>query len=273
LVKICAVTVAMPVRGWRGLGKWAHGKADGSAAVWRHCGPGAFALLRGRPNRPSSHAMAPSTLLEPSPRAARVPVGEPLLSSEQFLDWLEPGIRADLVGGKIRMHSPVNLRHARLLNFLERLMAAHIEDHDLGELHRENVAVRLSARDTFMPDLAYFPKEQIARMAPSHVPFAPTFAVEAVSPSSEQRDRSEKFSRYELHGVQEYWILDPEKLAHRLYRRSGEMFTEFAAGAARIDSFSLPGFWVKRAWLDPERLPAVRTCLAEIGGAKARRRA
>ena len=219
--------------------------------------------------------MASAALLTAPPRSRRVsqrPAGQPLLTSELFLDWLEPGVRADLIGGKILMHSPVNLRHADLLNFLDPLLRAYIEAHDIGKLYRENVAVRLSARDTFMPDLGYFPKEQIARMAPAHVPFAPTFAVEALSPSSEKRDRTDKFASYELHGVQEYWLLDPEKLAHRFYRRSGDMFVEFADGVERIDSFSLPGFWVKRAWLDPERLPAVRACLAEITGARPRRR-
>ena len=216
--------------------------------------------------------MASPALLAPPPRPTRAPLGRPLLNSEQFLDWLEPGVRADLIDGEIHLHSPVNLRHARLLNFFDHLMRSFIEEHDLGELHRENVAVRLSARDTFMPDLAFFPKEQIARMAPTHVPFAPTFAVEAVSPSSDRRDRTDKFSHYELHGVQEYWILDPEKLAHCFYRRSGEMFVEFAAGTDRIDSFSLPGFWAKRAWLNTERMPAVRACLAEIAGSKSKRR-
>lgn len=219
--------------------------------------------------------MASAALLTAPPRPRRAPprpAGRPLLTSEQFLDWLEPGVRADLIDGKISMHSPVNLRHADLLNFLDHLLRTYVEDHDLGKLYRENVAVRLSARDTFMPDLCYFPTEQIARMAPAHVPFAPTFAVEAISPSSDKRDRTDKFSHYELHGVQEYWILDPEKLDHRFYRRSGEMLVEFADGADRIDSFSLPGFWVKRAWLDPERLPPVRPCAAEIAGAKPKRR-
>ncbi len=205
------------------------------------------------------------------PQPRRAPAGRPLLSSEQFLDWLEPGLHADLIGGKIAMHSPVSLLHARLLNFLDSLLRQHIEEHALGELHRETVAVRLGVRDTFLPDLAYFTPAQVARLGATHADFAPTLVVEVVSPASAARDRGDKFSAYERHGVQEYWILDPETLDHRFYRRSGDMLGEFADGADRIESCSLPGFWLKRTWLDPKKLPAVRPCLAELAGARRRR--
>src|SRR5207249_484250 len=42
-----------------------------------------------------------------------------LLTSEEFLQWLQPGVFADLIGGEIVMHSPVTIRHARLINFLD----------------------------------------------------------------------------------------------------------------------------------------------------------
>jgi len=187
-----------------------------------------------------------------------------LLTSEEFLDWLQPGIRADLIGGEISMHSPVQLRHANLVNFMERLLAGYIEERDLGVLHREVVAVRLSLRETFMPDLAFFTKQQATRFAEAHIPVAPTFVLEALSPATVQNDTRRKFSAYELHGVQEYWILDPQKLAHRFYRRAGDMFVEYPKDATRIDSASIPGFWVKRAWLQPDKPPAVRACLAEV---------
>ena len=162
------------------------------------------------------------------------------------------------------MHSPVNLRHARLLNFLDRLLGAYLEEEDLGELHRESVALRLSVRETFLPDLAFFTKAQAARLAPTHAPFAPTFVVEALSPGTARNDTGRKFAAYELHGAQEYWILDPEHLDHHFYRREGDMLAEFAVGGERVESASIHGFWVKRSWLNPDKSPAVRSCLAEI---------
>ncbi len=162
------------------------------------------------------------------------------------------------------MHSPVNLRHARLVNFVDRLIGGYIEQKDLGELHREVVAVRLGLRDTFMPDLSYFTKAQVARLGETHAAFAPTMVAEALSPSTAHVDTGRKFAAYEQHGVSEYWILDPQRLRHHFYRREGEMLVEFAVGEERIESASIAGFWLRRDWLDVARLPAVGGCLREI---------
>ena len=78
-----------------------------------------------------------------------------LLTAEQFLDWLKPKRFADLISGEISMHSPVSIRHALLLNFVHRLLDTYVERHGLGLLFREVVAVRLSSRDVFLPDLAF----------------------------------------------------------------------------------------------------------------------
>jgi Uma2 family endonuclease len=205
------------------------------------------------------------------PRLPRVRRHPALLTSEEFLDWLQPGIHADLIGGFIHMHSPVYFNHAHLTSFLDRLLAAYIEEEQIGQLERENIAVRLSPRETFMPDLAYFTTAQVARLPESHAPFAPTWVCEVLSPSSIKRDTEQKFAAYELHGVQEYWVLDPRKLVHRFYRRHVDVLEEFAEGAERIESVSIPGFWVKRAWLNPGKHPTVKACLAEILRSRKRR--
>jgi len=188
-----------------------------------------------------------------------------LWTAEDFLDWLQPGIHADLIDGEKFMHSPVNLKHADLLNFLDHLLRCYIEEKKLGRLYREVVAVRLSSRNLFLPDLSFFTNEQVAHLQPTHAPFAPTLVVEALSPWSADRDVGPKFAAYEEHGVQEYWVLDPDHLAHRFYRRQGELLVEFAGGAEIIEAQTIPGFWMKRTWLNPTQLLPVSQCLAEIG--------
>lgn len=57
-----------------------------------------------------------------------------LWTADEFLEWLEPGIHADLIDGEKFMHSPVNFKHADLLNFLHLLPGLYLERKRLGRL-------------------------------------------------------------------------------------------------------------------------------------------
>mgnify|MGYP006284649941 FL=1 len=187
-----------------------------------------------------------------------------LLTATDFLDWLEPGRQADLIDGEIFMHSPVSIRHANLLNFVDGLMRIYIDRHSLGFLYREVVAVRLSGRNVFLPDLAFYRKERKQAIRSTHITEAPDLVVEVLSPRTADRDIGPKFAEYEQHGVREYWILDPETLTHRFYRLSGEELVEYADGAERIASEVIGGFYLHRSWLDPAALPRIHDALEAI---------
>ena len=87
-----------------------------------------------------------------------------LLTADEFLDWLKPEVHADLIDGKKTVHTPVSLRHARLVNFLHTLLTLFAEAKGIGEVHREVVAVRLRSRNVFLPDVNFFSSEQVPRM-------------------------------------------------------------------------------------------------------------
>ena len=144
-----------------------------------------------------------------------------LLTAEDFLEWLTPERSAHLIDGEIFMHSPVSIRHADLLNIVDGILRSYIDRHKLGFLYREVVAVRLSSRNVFLPDLAFYRANRKAQIRDNHVEGAPDVVVEVLSAGTADRDVGPKFAEYEQHGVHEYWVLDPETLAHRFYRREG----------------------------------------------------
>jgi len=189
-----------------------------------------------------------------------------ILIAEDFLQWLEPGKQADLIDGEINMHSPVSMKHAKLLNFVDRLVAGFVETQELGEVFREVVAVRLSSRNVFLPDLAYYRKERLHLLRENAVDGAPDLVVEVLSQRTADRDVGVKFAEYEQHGVNEYWVLDPETLAHRFYAREGELLVEFAYKEPTIRSKVIAGLFLQREWLDPAKLPKVSDCLSHISG-------
>lgn len=188
-----------------------------------------------------------------------------LWTDADFLRWLDPGEHADLIDGERFMHSPVSLKHADLLNFLDeflrRWLRAAVPG---GRLYREVVAVRLSQRNVFLPDLCWFAADQAAQLTPTHAPFAPSWVCEVLSPRTADRDIGPKFAAYEEHGVLEYWVLDPDSLDHRFFAREGDYLTEFDSGQPWVASRLWPGLALRRDWLDPEHLPDVDACLAEV---------
>ncbi len=189
-----------------------------------------------------------------------------LLTAEDFLEWLEPGRSADLIDGEIFMHSPVSIRHADLLNFLDRLLGNYIDRHKLGFLYREVVAVRLSSRNVFLPDLAFYKAERKDQIRENHIEGAPDLVVEVLSFRTADKDVGPKFAEYEQHGVDEYWVMDPETLAHRFYRRRGWVLVGDAEGAEKIESNTVAGFFLMRQWLDPAKLPSISESLEIVAG-------
>jgi Uma2 family endonuclease len=79
----------------------------------------------------------------------------------------------------------------------------------------------------------------------------PEFVVEILSPSTAMKDLSKKKALYAKHGVQEYWIVNPEDLAVLAYRLDGKEFgrvREYKAGED-VDSSVLKGFsWKSGVW-------------------------
>ena len=187
-----------------------------------------------------------------------------LWKDEDFLNWLQPGVFADLIDGEKFMHSPVTLKHADLLNFVDEFLRRWIRKKQLGgRLYREVVAVRLGQRNVFLPDLCWFAPEQLPMLEPTHAPLAPRWVCEVLSPTTADRDIGPKFATYEEQGVREYWVLDPDHLEHRFFAREGDYLSEFDAGSDAVRSRIFDGLVIKRSWLDPDHLPDVETCLVE----------
>ncbi len=198
------------------------------------------------------------------PSVAECPAVQ-MWTDHQFLDWLEPGLHADLIDGEKFMHSPVNLNHARLVNFLEYLLRRWLEQSGVGgEIFQEVVAVRLSQRNVFLPDLSWFTPDQVRHLAPTHAPIAPAWICEVLSPRTADRDLGPKFAAYEEHGVQEYWVLDPADLHHQFFFREDDYLVAHEPRDGWIASRAIPGFRVRTDWLDPRELPEVKDCLAQI---------
>ena len=201
---------------------------------------------------------------KPKKRATKQSNYPRLWTADEFLAWLQPDRRADLIAGQKFMHSPASLRHATLLNTVDALLRSYLAEKDLGSLYREVIALKFSDRYVFEPDMMYFTKEQDAQLLSSYAQLVPVLVVEALSKRTAKRDVGIKFAAYEQFGVQEYWILDPLKSEHRFYAREGGLLVEFAQDEEKIESKSIPGFYLRRQWLTSVNPPSFLACYKEI---------
>lgn len=87
--------------------------------------------------------------------------------------------------------------------------------------------------------------------------------VEVISPESSGRDRGEKFFEYEMAGVPEYWLIDPQREQAEFYALDEQGRYQLALGghAGEFISRVIPGLTLDISWLWQEPLPPVWTSM------------
>jgi Uma2 family endonuclease len=128
--------------------------------------------------------------------------------------------------------------------------------------------MRLPQRDRGRePDILFVRKDRLQIVQPTHLSEAADLVIEIVSPESIGRDRGEKFVEYEEAGVQEYWLIDPEREQAEFYQlgETGRYRLAFLDEQGLFHSAVLPNFWLRVDWLWQEPLPKVLAVAAELG--------
>ena len=191
---------------------------------------------------------------------------EQKLRSKFYAD-ITPEHKWEFIQGEIIMHSPALNRHLMATKHLMTLLDNYVRFRRLGLVHIEK-AMTSFPRNDFEPDVMFFGLVKAALIEPDTLRFPiPDLIVEVLSPSTEARDRGIKFQDYQLHGVGEYWIIDPVAETVELYRLTDDGYPPTSAQKdGLLSSDVVPGFEIPvRAIFDEaENLSALRGIL---GGA------
>lgn len=183
------------------------------------------------------------------------PIAALFAAGEGRFEWVE--------GSLLRME-PTSDDHDDAMVFLVSTMRHFAEETDAGRVKADQFAERLDENVVRVPDVAFFKRDNLGKIKPTFSEGGADLIVEIVSPDSRMRDKGEKFYEYERAGVEEYWIVDPERRRAEFYRlRDGAYEPVLPDAEGRFYSSALPGFFVRVEWF--WNRPKLKEALRELG--------
>jgi Uma2 family endonuclease len=164
-----------------------------------------------------------------------------------FYDFVTEDMKAEFINGEIIIHSPVANEHESVSSELYTLLNVHTSLNNLGRVTHEKLMISLTRND-YEPDICFFKKEKAAKFKEGQKLFpVPEMVVEVLSRSTEKFDRGIKFNDYALHGIKEYWIIDPRQktiekylLKNKTYQLDEKVHNGNIVTSTVIKGFSIP---------------------------------
>ena len=162
---------------------------------------------------------------------------------EAFYNDIIDEFKFEFINGELIMHSPVKKMHNECTGFLYQLLNVYARRHKLGFVGIEKIMTALTRND-YEPDICFFRREKADLFDRKQTLFpAPDLVIEVLSDGTAKRDRGIKFTDYQAHGVEEYWIIDADEgYIEQYHLVDGAYRLILKSGAGNIRSFALPGF-------------------------------
>ena len=158
--------------------------------------------------------------------------------------------RYELVNERIVMTPPAGWGHGEIEARVIRILGDFVERHSLGRVFGSSTGYDLPSGDTLDPDASFISHERWAKglqvRRGQFLKIVPTLVVEILSPATARRDRTEKKRLYEMNGVEEYWLVDPDRREVTVFHLVEGQYDAGKRFSARqkLRSRVLPGFEV-----------------------------
>ncbi|MGI8668999.1 MAG: Uma2 family endonuclease [Aridibacter sp.] len=164
---------------------------------------------------------------------------------EFFYKVIDESKKMEFINGEIVYHKPSPFCEAKAFGNLLISLSTFVSKNKLGEVTFGKIMISLSRND-YEPDICFFKSEKSKDFNGETMQFpAPDFVVEVLSPSTEAHDRETKFQDFAAHGVEEYWIVDPEAETVEQYVLRGEEYELLLkSGDGNIQSVAVEHFTI-----------------------------
>lgn len=121
----------------------------------------------------------------------------------------------EILNGNIVNMSPASTGHTTVTGNLHGMMFQYFRKKTC-RIFVDGLSVHFSKEDKPVPDIMVVCNPEIIQKDGIHG--APDFIAEVLSPSTAFRDKRYKKELYQLHGVREYWIIDPKSCSVEVYQ-------------------------------------------------------
>lgn len=192
------------------------------------------------------------------------PVPNLHMTEQEFSDWCPDELRAEWVNGEVFLMAPGNIDHEDINHWLITITLTFVQSRNLGRVLGNNFFVKLT-RQLRLPDLVFVKNERTHLIKHTRMEGAPDLVMEIVSPESRNRDRREKFEKYQSDGVPEYWIIDPLTRTIDLYELVNGRYEEITPVDGKYQSKVLPGYYLRLEWLMSHQPPSPISVFREFG--------
>jgi len=160
---------------------------------------------------------------------------------EDFLNFPDDGKRHEIIDGEHYVTPSPNTKHQVVVGNLYLALGNYLKAHPIGAAFIAPFDVVFSDLNVVEPDLLYISRAHRSVLTEKHVRGEPDLVVEILSPGTRKTDEVTKRKLYERFGVQEYWVVDPDLDAIKVYRRTGDAFVRTAElSAEQSDVLATP---------------------------------
>ncbi len=165
----------------------------------------------------------------------------PKLTYEDYVLFPDDGMRHEILDGEHYVTAAPTRKHQRTSMRLGSRLHLFVEEWNLGEVLAAPFDVVLSLHDVVQPDLLFISNRRSGILNDNNAQGAPDLAVEIVSPRTRRQDEGIKRERYDLLGVDEYWMIYPDRRMAKVYRReAGRLVLAADLSAAAGDVLTTP---------------------------------
>jgi len=166
---------------------------------------------------------------------------------EDYVCFPDDGKRHELLNGEHYVTPAPLTKHQRISVNIVAALHRHCQSTKAGRVFSAPTDVIFTETDVVQPDVLFVTHARSHIITRENIQGTPDFLIEILSEATRRRDERLKRTLYEQHGVQEYWIVDPELDSVKIYRLHEGHYgapQELSAEAphATLTTPLLPGF-------------------------------